>query len=163
MLAPLAALLTVALIVGVTGTAWAVWSKVQPLSAPTISTGDITIDSSWQGGSPQWDPLFPGESARATLLVETGSDGTTVGTKLLAEVDVLPGAAAHTATSLTLGDCSQTGRPPFPTAGYPESGYLTGTETLAICVEVTLLANAPTSLQGVDLDPTVTVTAVQGE
>lgn len=162
-LATIAALLTVALIVGGAGAAFAIWSKTQTLNVPAISTGDITVDSSWQGGAPQWAPLFPGESARATLIVETNSAGTTIGTKLHAEIDVPPGSRPHTTTSLSLGECSQSGRAPFPAGGYPANGYLTGTESLAICVETTLALNAPSSLQGADLNPTVTVTAVQGD
>lgn len=154
--APLAAVLVL-----LTGTAAAhgVWERRIDLPLAPVAAGSLGLTTAWVGGQPTWTPIFPGETRDTGLLRVTGAgSGTTLRWQLSATVSFGDGFDGFVTAQVYRGACGGT---PLPATGYaPAGGYGPG-DSVDLCLRLTLSTNAPSTLQGRPLVPTVHVTADQ--
>ena len=138
----------------------AYWQAQQILPGGAVSSGDLDIQVDWAGGT-AWGAIGPGAtiSKRATITV-LGA-GTTLSTRLTATASNAAAFNAYVTRSVRLDDCSGAQGTLLPTAGYPTTGGLSPGAQVTVCVRYTLAANAPATLQGQNLAPTVTFDLAQ--
>ncbi|MBM3716669.1 MAG: hypothetical protein FJW64_13225 [Actinobacteria bacterium] len=154
--APLAAVLVLA-----TGTAAAqgLWERRVDVAVAPVTAGSLAITTAWVGTPPTWPPIFPGETRDTGLLRVSGTGaGTTLRWKVSATVTFGDGFAGHVTTQLYRGACGGTA---LPSAGYAPAGGYGPTDTVDLCLRMTLAPAAPSDLQGRSLVPTIHVVADQ--
>jgi hypothetical protein len=158
--------LGVALVLGAGATAaHAYWKAQSALTAGTVVTGDMNVAAAWSPSAPAWAAIYPGESRTANLVVsESGSTGTTLQWTLQVSGAVAAASSAYGSVQIWVGACG-TGTLVYSPGGgsvtYPASGSLLPTDTVTLCVQVSMAANAPAAAQNAALAPTITVTANQ--
>lgn len=136
------------------------WQAQQSLPGGVVTSGDLNISTTWVGGT-AWPSIAPTSTISKQAVVTVTGNGTTLEA-------VLTGVAAYQNTAFTgyvtssihLGECASAGSA-LPSSGYPSTGSLSLGSAVTLCVRYTLSANAPASLQGQDLSPSVTFTASQ--
>ncbi|MFF7683285.1 hypothetical protein ACFZA2_11045 [Microbacterium sp. NPDC007973] len=154
-----AAVLAAALVLGTgTAAAQASWRAQASLTAGPVASGSFDLATQWVGNWSTWTPLYPDRSSDTPLLrvTETGAGGTTLRWRLTPTVT----APAYVTTRVYLGSCGSATVIASGTSYAPAGGFSPG-QSVDLCVRATLAADAPASLQGTALTPTVVVTADQ--
>ncbi|WP_353114752.1 hypothetical protein [Microbacterium sp.] len=134
----------------------AYWQAQQRLDLRTTASGDLRITAAWRDGTPAWAPLYPGSSASAVIRVTSQSAGTTLRWRLKASGDVAAAYRGQVSFAAWQGACG-TGTP-ITSDGLPG---LAPNAVVDLCVQFTLSATAPETLQGAALTPSVTMNAEQ--
>jgi len=143
-----------------TAGAQALWSSSERLDDGVSVAGDLSVSATWPGGTPAWGPLFPGAApAEATLHVASAGAGTTLRWRLTVTSSVAANAVPYVQFTAWAGACG-TGTT-IPPGGYPAGSTLAPGAAVDVCVRYALAADAPGTLQGAALVPSITVTANQ--
>lgn len=151
--APLTAVLILA-----TGTvgAHAFWESRRSLDAGVVTTGDLSLRTEWVGSAPSAPPLRPGSSVDSPILrVTEAGAGTTLRWRLSASADNIDGVT----TRIYRGPCADGIL--LPPSGYAPAGGLAPGETVLLCVRIAVNEDAPSSLTGAIISPTITLIADQ--
>ncbi len=153
---------TVVLVLSGSTAAQAFWQSRTALTAGPITAGSFDLSTQWVGEWTAWAPLYPGRASdTATLRVtETGASGTTLRWRLTASPVVSTEVAPYVTTQVYVGACGS-GTPITATTGYAPGGGLVPGQSVDLCLRVVLSTDAPATLQGKAVVPSITVTADQ--
>lgn len=151
-----------AILAGAT-TANAFWGVQRSIPVTATTTGDLSVSAGWNGAAPSWTNAMPGSSSTtATLRVVVGARGNTMRWALKAQLGVAPEFANWVTMSARVGNCSTGAVVPSTGTGYiPPQGGLAPGATIDVCVQLSLSTNAPSSLAGRQISPTVTAIVEQ--
>lgn len=157
-----AGLLAAVLVLGTgTAAAQAYW-KAQVQLGGTVSAGAFSLTTTWGNDWQKWTPAFPGEPRSSALLTvkESGAAGSTLRWRLSARPSFSAEFAPYVRTTVFVGRCD--GPTTIPSGAYysPPGGFAPG-DTVTLCLQIMLTADAPTDLQGRPLVPALELTAEQ--
>lgn len=144
-------------------TANAFWGVQRDIPVSATTTGDLSVSATWNGAPPSWTDAMPGSSSTtATLRIVVGAKGDTLRWALKVQLGVASEFADWVTMTARAGDCSTGAMVPSTGAGYvpPQGGSAPG-GTVDVCVRLSLSANAPSTLAGRQISPTVTAIVEQ--
>ncbi len=137
----------------------AFWQAQAVVPVDAVGSGDLSISAEWVGGSPSWTPLYPTQSTSdATIRITSTSSGDNLRWSVRVRETVATVFEPHTRFQAWAGACGS-GAPISADVGY--GSFTSSTSTVDICVRYTLLSTAPTTLQGLAMNPQLTVIAEQ--
>lgn len=143
------------------GGTYGLWAGAAPVDAGIVTTGSLALATGAPTVSPTaWTGMFPGDRVRqSTTLTNTGSVSADVNVQTSA-----PGAAASSyEVRIAKGSCPTTALTSTNSiAATPIAlGIWAANETSAVCIEVTMRANATQASQGASVPFTFTFGATQ--
>lgn len=135
------------------------WTVQKQLPGGLVTTGTFEVDAQWIGGPPDLGSLFPGKSSAPARFEVTGNSvGTTLRWRLQLESTVNLEFRDYVTFRAYVGEC---GTGTLIAGIYPATGSLGPTNSVSVCATYTLSASAPSSLQGLQANPVITVKGIQ--